>query len=284
MRLFVGFVLVAAALLKVSQLLSDPAVAHINGPILLPLQIGAELGLGIAALTGLYWRYMRWLALACFTAFACYSLYLATSGATSCGCFGPVHVHPWWTFLLDVVIVCGLIASLRQNPQTLERPGTEASGSSGVSLYQRIAVATLVLVVITSVGVLTKFVERRTANASNVITATDGIVLLEPETWIGKKLPIAEHIDVDLSVGEWTVLLHRHDCSTCQQVLPQFIEMGNSGKRVALIEVPPYGDTEPQQTGCRVGKLNKDREWFVQTPVEITLLDNVVTAAKVYEH
>lgn len=37
------------------------------------------------------------------------SLYLALAGQASCGCFGQIVVHPWWTFALDGAVVAALL-------------------------------------------------------------------------------------------------------------------------------------------------------------------------------
>ncbi len=51
-------------------------------------------------------------------------------------------------------------------------------------------------------------------------------------------------------------------------------------KRVALIEVPPFGkEGAGAGSACVAGRLATDREWFVQTPVEIRLRDGVVESA-----
>lgn len=52
---------------------------------------------------------LSWLvALVTFTGFATASFYLAWIGQSSCGCFGSVHVDPWFTLGLDCVILLGL--------------------------------------------------------------------------------------------------------------------------------------------------------------------------------
>ena len=50
-------------------------------------------------------------------------------------------------------------------------------------------------------------------------------------------------------------------------------------KQVVLIEVPPFGESENASGPARRTRLSPDREWFVQTPVEIQLRDGKVTLA-----
>src|SRR5579864_4299076 len=63
------------------------------------------------------------LGLAAFTCFAATSLYLGWIGQTSCGCFGALHVNPWTTFILDLILLASLflgrpdLTQLRQDPR-----------------------------------------------------------------------------------------------------------------------------------------------------------------------
>ncbi len=115
--------------------------------------------------------------------------------------------------------------------------------------------------------------------------ATGSYELLEPETWIGKELPILEHIDIadQLKKGNWLVMLYHHDCPACTEAIPQIEQMaqeleGNEDfLRFALVEVPPYGIKE---TSCHVniktGRLDTSKEWFVTTPVFALIYDSHV--------
>lgn len=279
MRWIVGLFLVIAAVLKTVQLVSEPASATL-GPVgtpFLQLQIGIELAIGLFLLSGLLWRQLRWIALVLFAGFASYSLLLALGGAASCGCFGPIHIHPWWTFSLDVCLMLALILSLRQ-----ARACSAANDRQGASCpgWRIVAIAIISVSTLTTVA-LVRYVESQAASANNFSTV-GGITILEPERWIGRKLPILDFIDLDMSKGKWNVLLHRHDCPVCQATLPRFVAIAAEvpSSHTALIEVPPYG--EPRFSGDATvycGRLQDSREWFVHTPVELQLIDGVVTAA-----
>ncbi|MEN8251873.1 MAG: hypothetical protein ABFS32_23330, partial [Bacteroidota bacterium] len=109
-------------------------------------------------------------------------------------------------------------------------------------------------------------------------TVTSTYEVLEPETWIGKELPILEHIDIgeQLKTGNWLVMLYHHDCLGCTEAIPKIEQMARDLEssegllQFALIEVPPYGppDAGPvsANTLCDVGRLNLSKEWFVTTP------------------
>lgn len=267
MRWVVGVLLLAAAVLKAAQLLAEPALSLASPALryLLPLQIAAEACLGLLALSGVWWRQLRWLALVLFSGFALYSMYLATSGAATCGCFGNLEVHPWWTFAIDAAVVAGLAASIAfgtNDAPTAARP------------RQAFALAMLCGV---ALGGTVFSVALGTTRSSSLI-ADDGLVVLEPEAWIGQRLPIAEFIDADLSQGTWTVLLHRRDCPDCQEAAPQYEGLAAS-QNVALVEVPPFGHEVINSGPAVHTRLREERDWFVQTPVEIRLDSGVVVGA-----
>ena len=283
MRWVVGLLLVCAAILKSVQLITEPAATLIAGPWLLPLQIGVELGVGLLALAGIYWRQLRWLALLLFSFFAAYSLYLAVGGVASCGCFGPIKVHPWWTFALDIAVVFGLLFSVRREREGNVDANSDVPRLVSYSAGRRTVIASVLGVSAISTALLGWYADRQTA-VDGLLTMVSDLVVLEPERWIGKPLPIAQFIDLDLSSGQWIVLIHRHDCPACQEEVPRYEQLGSLGQRVALVEVPPYGASEAHVSSCQLGRLTADREWFVQTPVEIQLVDGLVTASKTHGH
>jgi len=284
MRWLAGFLLVGAASLKAVQLLNEPALTIDSPPdrFFLPVQIGAEFAFSMLLLSGLYWRALRSLSVVLFMGFAGYSLYLATNGATSCGCFGSLRIHPWWTFFLDLVVALGLLISKPTSRQVGIVSNTGHTTAVLLSKSRSILAWALVSVAILAAALLVRYADRRTALAEGVLPATEGLVVLKPDQWVGKKLPIADFIDMDVSKGKWIVLLHRHDCPECQEAVPHYQQLALTGERVALVEVPPYGEMEPRVSPAEHGRLKDDRDWFVQTPVEIQLIDNVVTSVKAH--
>lgn len=285
MRSLVGLLLVAAAVLKAVQLITEPAAALVDplGRGLLPVQIGTELALGLLVLSGLYWHKLRWLVLVLFTGFAGYSLYLAVTGATSCGCFGPIRIHPWWMLGLDLAVVAGLLFSTLVGHGEIDpHPTGRFLMRDAPHRHRRLIVVGATVATIIA-ALLFRYTDQRTAVGEGLVSAGD-LVVLEPEHWIGKRLPIAGAIDLDLSQGEWTILLHRHDCPVCQEQVPHYEQRAAMGERVALVEVPPYGDFERHGNDCSYARLQGAHDWFVQTPVELRLKDGVVQAVKTHEH
>ena len=287
MRWIAGFLLVGAAVLKAAQLLNEPTVTtlHPLGSLYLPLQIGAEFALGLLVLLGVYWRALRWFTVLLFSGFATYSLYLALNGAASCGCFGPVHVHPWTTFILDIGIVVGLlIASLRDLGALSASTNELETGTARSLMDRRQLIAVIAGVGVVTTALLVRNTDRRTAVAQGISASKGGLVILETDKWIGQKLPIAEFVDADLSNGDWLAVLYRHDCPACHEAMPRYEELASMGQRVALIEIPPYGKSSLLASACHSCQLKDDREWFVQTPVEIDLRDGIVVATRGHGH
>lgn len=287
MRLSVGLLLVVASSFNAVQLVTEPAsaLAHPLDRYLLPVHIGVELALGLLVLSGLYWRVLRWCVLALFMGFAGYSLYLGLSGAASCGCFGPLQINPWWTFGLDVAIVAGLLISALSDLRDVEAEHNSAERLRAPAASHRRH--QLIVMTAATVAISTPLLVRYASQPSEVADGLDSagnIVVLEPEKWIGQRLPIADAVDADLCEGEWVVLLYRYDCLTCREQLPRYEERATAGERVSLVEVPPYGNSEQHGVNCRYAKLKDTREWFVQTPVEIRLTNGVVRTVNTHGH
>jgi hypothetical protein len=274
MRWLTGLLLLVAALVKAYQLIFDPSVlasSTVDRTLLL-LQVAIEYGLALLVLIGIYWQQLRWVVVVLFIGFAAHSVFIAISGATSCGCFGPVKISPWWTFLLDTGIVFGLLFSIRSKSQNT------ANIEVSFPTKNRLLVAgSLLLVPVVTLSASVFVSHGRTSEDS--LSQVGNLTILEPDNWIGQELPITSFIDVDLSHGRWTVLLHRHDCPQCQQELSRYEHLA-SLEQVALVEVPPFGDIVHNSSGVAVyARLTSEREWFVQTPVELILEDGIVVAA-----
>ena len=110
MRLFVGMLLIAASLVKALDLYLQPTAVLEDSfsRFLMPMLVGSEMGLGLSALLGISWHRLRSLIIILFSGFTGYSLLLAVQGVTSCGCFGPLDISPWWVLLLDFFVLAGL--------------------------------------------------------------------------------------------------------------------------------------------------------------------------------
>jgi hypothetical protein len=278
--LVAGFVLISAALLKAEHALgSSGGITGWHTRTLALLAI--EAGLGLLLLLRPWLWPVQLAALLTFAVFACVASYKALLGLPSCGCFGKVNVPPIVTASFDVMVVVAL-AWLPPNDRRrmLRRIGV---GIAGITL---VALSTMV------VGKnWIRASAFTTLGQSSSPTAARGIVLLEPDQWIGKRLAILDYIDIAdrLRSGAWTLVLYHHDCSACIAAIPGYEQMARDehGKtaqsHVALIEMPPYaaaGENAVSASSlCMLGKLSDKREWFATTPVVIELRDAIVTQA-----
>ena len=263
LRVLIGSLLLAAAALKGWQL----ATAPLPPDSLLPRPVWAmlvegELLLALWLLCGGLAR-LDWAAcVGLFSLFATFTLYQLTIGAESCGCFGQVRVPPAVTLALDLAILAALFFC---------RPTVSESTPAwrlGVPLW------ILALVGPPAALAMTSYTPGSLESG--------GVVVLEPQTWDGEPFPLTEHVDLpaDLSEGRWTVVFYRHNCGKCLAELPDYHRRAAAGERIALISVPPHAaDRLAGQSAAAAvaGRLSDSRDWFIQTPAAVTLVDGVVT-------
>jgi hypothetical protein len=288
-----SLLLLTAAALKGHELLTVPVAGKDlwSWRPLLIFQVEFELALGIWLLSGLFKR-LAWLAgLLCFGLCCCVTLYKGLTGAASCGCFGVVHVNPWVTLLaidLPAVVVlilfrplsafAPLLLSLRRQ-QSIHDAAREFL-TPLPSLPRSAATAVLGMAVLgltTSVLVL---------NEPSTITPT--YEALEPETWVGRKLPILQYVDVggQLKSATWLILFYHQDCPDCRKVILQHERLardwaGNERlPHIALVEVPSYGsDPLKSSVSCTIGYLTDAQEPFVRTLTAVSTYNRTVAAA-----
>jgi len=280
---FLAVIFFIAAALKAHQLLSEPVLAEdvFSARSFQIFQVEFELVLGIWLLSGLF-KKAAWLAaLLCFCGFSIVTLYKAITGCESCGCFGWLHVNPWLTlFAIDLPAVAALIIfrpelrlNLRQKSLTnvfyefLTPPPKKAGFTITAALTISIlAVTTPILI------------KNKPANA------TASYEVLEPETWVGKRLTILDDIDIgpELEKGNWLILFYHHDCPDCRVAIRKYRKLPRISKdlNVAFIEVPPYGPAiVPDNVHCKTGKLQNNKQWFITTPATVILKDAKVKSA-----
>jgi hypothetical protein len=271
-------ILLVAAVLKGYQLATQPVLGGglLDSRWLLIGAVEFELFFGLWLLVGC-WPKPTWAAaLACFALFFCVSLYKALSGHASCGCFGQVPVNPWYTVMLDLTIVFALF---HWRPE-------EQGGLSTIRFEQLPArvVGVLGCWFLLAVPAAIAMGGYRPASLSPAgdIASNTPIVLLEPETWVGKRFPLLAYVDIGdrLEKGQWLAVLYHHDCSKCQEAMRELKTVANQadGLQVALIEMPPYGEaSRGLSTPLFVmGRLQVVKEWFAQTPVALVLNEGQV--------
>ena len=312
LRTILALILLTAAALKGHQLATEPVAETglLTSRWFLIGVVEFELFFGLWLSSGLYPRRTWQAALVCFSAFACISLYKALSGESSCGCFGRVPVNPWYTLILDLAAAAALVLC-HPTRATATAPLPPAAEGSGV----RVGVSPLplpgegpgvrapcgarlgwVLGIFLAAGIPGAFAmgtyRPATLDASGDIFGDSQFVVLEPESWVGKRFPLLSHIDIgdELVKGNWIVVLYHHDCPACEEVIPKYRNLAREvtarrgGARIGLIEMAPYcaerKELDSESAPCRWGRLGKDREWLGAVPMEITLRQGVVAEAQ----
>jgi thiol-disulfide isomerase/thioredoxin len=284
-RLGCAVILIIAATLKTHQLIANPGLGALYGSRW--LQVGLieyECIVAVWLMSGFRPTWCRGVSLITFAGFGCYSLYLALSGTTSCGCFGQVHVNPWWAFTLDGVLVLLL---WQWNPYFVT--GSSWRFGAGLAYLGRMPTLFRVAAGLTVLGVPIVAITgwgRGTAATDAESLANQELVVLEPEQWIGKRFPLFEYIDIGehLATGSWVLVFYHSDCAKCQEATPKYERLAEELKeagdavQVALIEVPPYGTMELVANRIRWrGRLTERKEWFIMTPTEVRITDGQVT-------
>lgn len=252
-----------------------------------PALIAFEVFLGLWLISGALPTAARRVAIGCFSVFGCYTFYEALAGKTDCGCFGQVHVNPWFTFILDVAIVLALAFLAKAGGQNAAR-----------SLWSKrkwpVAVAAGIGLAVGGAAAL--WHPKVVSSANGFVAADNGrIVILEPQHWLGRRLPVLSDISAQgsgkalgnrISVGQWTVMFYHASCDECRATIPVYEQLAQqetlSGKRahVAFVRVPTgsgastrglfHSDLPLHAT------LDAGHQWFATTPIVVELRDGIV--------
>ncbi len=183
-----GLVLVLAAGLKTGEL---AMLGGSTGPLDLPRWL---MGLGVAVEVLLAaWLFSQWrlrgavgTAGIVFAGFASVAAWLWYRGSSSCGCFGPLHVPPALTLLLDLGLCAALAVAwwrYRHHPVR----------------FRPLPIATLVVAALAA-----------GAMGGSVALSQPRVAAIEPRDATGTG--ITER-----------VVVFRHDCDHCRQVVPLII-------------------------------------------------------------
>lgn len=278
-RVVLGLVLLAAAALKAHQLATEPVLSIdiFTYRWSLAVQVQFEIVLGLWLLGGVHRRLLWLVSTVCFAMFALVSLFKALTGQASCGCFGTVHVSPWYTLIFDVAVAGALV---------LFRPVLHRRERARFYWPRLAAVIVLALAAGIPTGIAIARYEPGTITEEGEIIGDHKRVMLEPDDWPGKRFILLRYIDVGdkLAAGDWTVVLFDHDCPGCDKIIPKYVRLVREGNprigRLVLIEVPPYAPTgwiaDLDRSTCLFGKLTDELYWYVWTPVIVILKDGVV--------
>ena len=289
MFVFVGGLLIVAATLKVAELTIHPSAKSewMNVHAIGALVIAIEGFLGLWMISGVFERAAWKGCIASLVVFAAVSSAKALSGEESCGCFGRVTVSPVMTLLLDL----GLIVALaRCRPPRDVRGGESCEASArGWDRFRlrRALGAVLTLVVAMSAALVLSPTSRIVDIAG--IAAEGELVVLRPQEWLDQAFPLVPYIDTGdaFAEGHWELLLYHNNCPDCQKALARMAQRSVIGvteqSRQAAIEVPPYGSVRSvveDRGRVLFRKLSDKYDWFVETPLLVSLVDGRVVSVR----
>lgn len=277
----VGLVLIGAAVLKVHQILTTviPGFADIQAEYagfefimrvmecreLMIFHVPLEMGLGIWLCCGLF-RKVGWLlGILTFTFFAFVTAYKVFNGYADCGCFGVVKIDPRITlFAVDIPFVVLLLIFWPRGVKLLK------PWPSGRHFFA-VAIPTFAVLIAVTVFLL-------------AVPA----VKPEPLAEVGKIWDKLEHISASeqLSEGMWVVMMYHNDCPNCVEAIPDYEVLAaeyEGSINFAFIEIPPYGKPEDSiisdDSQVLVGRMDDSKNWMIQTPRVILLVDSQVIKA-----
>lgn len=286
LQVCLGLLLLTAAGLKTHQLATEPVLETgiLNSRWFLIAVVQFELFFGIWLVSGLFPVVTSRTTIALFAAFSLISLYKALSSEVSCGCFGRVEVNPWYTLTLDALFIVGLLYCRPQGRAV--SPGVHTG--RGLRLRLASVLVAWLCAGMSSGVVMASYQSTRDDDVGQILG--DGrTVLLEPDTWVGKRFPLLDWIEIDASLdrGRWFVVLHRPGCAKCKELLRQFGELDGTDRlkgaqRLALVSVEGVHrdavSATPKGASFFAGVLNRRFEWFLSTPTRIVLEQGNVVA------
>lgn len=287
--------LLAGAVLK----LVDASPSHLPAALIkwmgaLGVDLGFVLRFSIAVelvVVGAMWllpRLARPIGIAMLTSFLPVLIGDVALGASSCGCFGAVRVHPGITLAMDLGFLLGLWLLGRR----VERLATPASlptrnvMAAGIWVLASFALA----FGLTAGG--GHSVPAAEGDPASVAAAgpVEGYYLPRYADWIGKawsELPISGWIQGapgDLGVGPRFVFFYRKDCEHCHALMEAHF-VGPLAVPTTAVAVPERGGfptvgIQPFDCDeCSRAELPPGVDWFLQTPVLVRLEDGVVRCA-----
>jgi len=285
-RFVVAAILLLAAGLKAYQLATAPLPPVVQSSVFTPLLellndrnfqilvVVGEILFALVLIAGIALQYTWLLSLLGFSIFTLVSLMKGLSGEASCGCFGTITVNPWITMVFDLVIVCCL---------TVFR---ERLDWSFPPLDRKKILAVLVAWFVLAGPALffmLSLKQQPHATLGTQFTAPDGtrMILLEPDTWIGKEFPlISQFVEPEgseiLLSGTWQVLLVQPDCRDCEQMMEELEE--RKPENVAIVVIPSGSGKKILQTSFPTFVLDRQNGWFASTPCVVKLDAGVCVA------
>lgn len=169
------------------------------------LSAGAQWLTALWLLTGIASGAARQFTLVLLCVFLGITGYRVYTGAADCGCFGSIAIHPRYTFLLDAILLTGMLWT-----------------RSPAKLTKRIPRAAYALAISLSIPATTLLATLPPNDSSSPQT-----VFFDVDSWVGKRCPLLDHIDGDpgpLLHGQVTLALVDRNCQHCRAYLIRLTE------------------------------------------------------------
>jgi hypothetical protein len=259
------------------------------GGIGVDLQFVLEFSIAVEFIVaGVMWllpRLARPVGIAMLAAFVPILLADILMGASSCGCFGAVQVHPAVTMTVDLAFLFGLWWCGRGVPRLAMASVLPTRQVVTAGLWTLVSVA--VAFGWTPPGGTTTVGD--TADSQSALPA-DGYYIPQYDTWIGKpwaEVPLAAWIRgdvVDVDGGTHYVLLYRKDCEHCHELMEAYFSGPLTWPTTAVAVPERYGfpttGVQPFVCGeCSTAELPAGIDWFIATPALIRLTAGIVECA-----
>ncbi len=219
-RVLLGVVLLVAALLKGHLLMGRAEMWTWSWDA---AEVFFEIGASVWLFSMKWPSGTWWGTLGCFGCFGAVATTKLLAGDSNCGCFGSVPTPPWVALGIDVLAIALLLSTYRDSK-------SRQSGVPRGSLRWGLAIGFALIVVLAMQALLA------------VSTADSSLTVPDPAQWVGQQLPLLGNIDVgpELASGNWTVILHRHGCSKCGDLLSESEwRVREASQAIAVVELPP---------------------------------------------
>jgi hypothetical protein len=290
-RVLVPLYLLIGAVLK----LVDASPSHLpvamvkwlgafNIDLVFVLEFSIAVELTVVGVMWLLPRLARWIGVVMLGAFLPVLAGDVLMGASSCGCFGAVQVHPLITLAVDLSFFLGLLLLGRRVPSL---------ALSDVLPTIRVVVAGVWTVAsfVIGFGLTGVFADTPEPGAGQQETALppEGYYMPRYEDWIGQswqEVPLSAWVSgapENIDGGPRYVMFYRKDCEHCHELMEAFFS-GPLDIPTTAIAVPerdgfPENEVPFACPDCSRAELPSGVDWFVQTPVLVRLADGIVECA-----
>jgi hypothetical protein len=261
------------------------AFGNIGIDLMFALQFSIAVELTVAGVMWLLPRLARPVGLTMLGVFLPVLVADVVMGASSCGCFGAVQVHPAVTMTVDLAFLVGLWWCGRGVAQ-LAVPGILPTGrvvAAGLWTLASFAFA---------FGVAAPGETSMAQPQPGAATAlpAEGYYMPQFSAWIGQPwsdVPLAAWVrgmPRNLDPGTRYILLYRKDCEHCHELMEAYFSGPLTWPTTAIavperdgfptVGVLPFACDE-----CSLAELPAGIDWFIATPVLIRLSNGVVECA-----